>query len=72
MNFLKTLLIIIIAWYVIKYIIRLFSLFLVKSDSQNSASFNSRNSEPKIKHTSPKEKIINKDKGEYVDFEEVK
>ena len=70
-GFLRTLLVIVIIYLVIRYIRTLIS--PPKSNTQNRSNTNSssKEGETTIRYSPKGDKIINKDKGEYVDFEEV-
>lgn len=68
-GFFRTLLFILAVYFIVRFIVR-----LLMPDSRkpsNDASSNSREGETTIRFNQKGEKIIDKDEGEYVDFEEV-
>ena len=72
-NFFIALLLFLIVWYLAKAIVRLFNLFVSKSDS-NSGSTNNSGKKNNITFdiSENKKKRFDKNEGDYVDFEEVK
>jgi hypothetical protein len=66
-----------VAYYLLKNIFRLFALFVSGKDSNDKDEYTRKTYGKKegkitIENISKKEKLIKKDSGEYIDYEEVK
>jgi hypothetical protein len=68
-GFFRTLLFILAIYFIVRFIVRLF--MPGTRNPSNDASTNNREGETTIRFNQKGEKIIDKDEGEYVDFEEV-
>ncbi|MBN1768789.1 MAG: hypothetical protein JW842_09790 [Prolixibacteraceae bacterium] len=68
-GFFRTLLFILAIYFIVRFIVRL--LMPRSRKPSNDASTNTREGETTIRFNQKGEKIIDKDEGEYVDFEEV-
>lgn len=68
-GFFRTLLFILAVYFIVRFVVRL--LMPDSRNPSNDASSNSREGETIIRFNQKGEKIIDKDEGEYVDFEEV-
>lgn len=71
LNFLKYLFLFFLAYYLLKYIVRLFAIY--KPERKNShINTENHSQQASSEKTTIFRKKINKDEGDYVDYEEVK
>ena len=68
---LRTILLIILVYYLSKFIVN-YVVPIFRKGNQNKSSRNGRNRETIIDNRNDREKIISKEEGEYVDYEEIK
>lgn len=70
-NFFRTVLVIGIIYLLIRYLRKLFNAFMSGANEQPKQQPSHKEGETTIKFNNKGEKIVDKNKGEYVDFEEV-
>ncbi|HPR31650.1 MAG TPA: DUF4834 family protein [Prolixibacteraceae bacterium] len=68
-NLIRTLLVLLILVFLVRWLIRLFT--PSHQNSREGAPQNAREGETTLRFNQKGEKIVDKDKGEYVDFEEI-
>lgn len=77
-GFFRTILILLAVYYLYKFFTKFLFPFLLKryvnkvtGNRQQNSQFERRNGDVTIKYNNKKDKKVDKDKGEYVDYEEV-